>query len=303
LKDFDYHRLQKLSRPLMLISVALLLMVLVLGTVKLGARRWLRWGPISFQPSELAKIMLLIGITDYLDRRKSKLKNFNGLWPVLSMTVIFCGLIAAESDLGTPIVIIGMMMGVLYSAGTKWKHLFMIVSVVIPVIIEEILRKPYRIARFKAYIQSWWDISSTSYQLNQSILALGSGGFWGKGLAQGQMKLFYLPEPHTDFIFPIIGEELGFIGAIAVIVLFLTFAWRGFVISRNSPDFFGSLLAIGITLLIVFQAFFNMGVATGILPTKGLPLPFVSFGGTALVINLAEVGILLNISRRAVSRK
>jgi cell division protein FtsW len=172
----------------------------------------------------------------------------------------------------------------------------------VPLVAFEIFRKPYRMERLKDYLSNWCDIKSVSYQLNQSLVALGSGGFFGKGLARGQMKLMHIPEPHTDFIFPIIGEELGFIGAVSVITLFLMFAWRGLQISRHSRDLFGSLLAAGITLMILLQALINIGVSCGLLPTKGLPLPFVSFGGSALVINMAEVGILLNISKKCVKR-
>jgi len=172
----------------------------------------------------------------------------------------------------------------------------------VPIVAFEIFRKSYRMERFKAFLTNWGDIKSVSYQLDQSLVALGSGGFLGKGLAQGQMKLMHIPEPHTDFIFPIIGEELGFIGAVSVIVLFLIFAWRGLQISRQSQDLFGSLLAAGITLMILLQALINIGVSCGLLPTKGLPLPFVSFGGSALVMNMAEVGILLNISTNRVKR-
>lgn len=298
----DYHKLQKHARLLMGVGLVLLVLVLIIGTVKGGAKRWFQWGFISFQPSELGKLLLVIGLADYLDRKKSKLAQWKGLMPALVITAMFCGLIALEPDLGTPIIMVCVSLSMLYAAGARMKHIGILIGSILPLVVEEILRKPYRLRRVKDFLASWGDISSASYQLNQSLLALGSGGFLGKGLAQSQMKLMYLPEPHTDFIFPIVGEELGFVGTTFLISLFLAFAWRGWTISRESSDYFGSILALGITWLVMFQTLLNMAVASGLLPTKGLPLPFVSYGGTTLVFNLAAVGILLNISKRKVAR-
>ena len=293
----DYKEFQKIIKPALIITAVLLVMVVFIGPAKGGAKGWLRWGFFSFQPSELAKIVVVAAIADYLDRKKSRLKAMKGLWSVLFILGLFCGLIALEPDLGTPILISTVTICLLLAAGAKISNLAVIGAAILPVVVEEILRKPYRLARVKSYLASWGTINSNSYQLAQSILALGSGGFFGKGLAQGEMKLMYLPEPHTDFIFPIIGEELGFIGAIFVIMLFIIFAYRGLLIAKNSKDFFGTIFATGLTLIIVFQAIINIGVSCGMLPTKGLPLPFVSFGGSALFFNLCEVGILLNISK------
>lgn len=296
--NFKYNNFQKLARPLIISGIILLILVLFVGTVKGGARRWFQFGPISLQPSELAKLILVIGLADFLDRKKSRLKYWKGFITALFLIGIFVFLIALEPDLGTPILMVMVGLSMLFAAGSGLKKILITCLSVLPLLAIEILRKPYRLQRIKDFLLSWGDINSGSYQLTQSILALGSGGFIGKGLAQSQMKLLYLPEPHTDFIFPIIGEELGFIGTISIMGLFLIFVWRGWIISKNSKDLFGGLLALGITWFIAFQALFNMGVASGLLPTKGLPLPFVSFGGTALVFNLAGVGILLNISKR-----
>lgn len=301
LSQYDYHNLQKIALPLMIISAILLIIVLVAGTAKAGAKRWLQFGILSFQPSELAKLSMVVAICDYLDRKKSRLRYLKGLWPGILIIGIFCVLIALEPDLGTPVMMIVVGLSLMFTAGARLGHILLISMSALPFVIFEILRKPYRIERIKAYLVSLGDINAVSYQLNQSILALGSGGFFGKGLAQSKMKLLYLPEPHTDFIFPIIGEELGFIGAIAVIGLFVWLALRCWHISRSSQDLFGGLLAIGISWLIIFQALINIGVACGFFPTKGLPLPFVSFGGTALLFNMAEIGILLNISRRRIN--
>jgi len=296
--NFNYRKLQKLSRPILLLSVILLVVVLVIGSSKGGARRWLAWGPISFQPSEFAKLAAIIVIADYLDRKKSRLSKWGGLLPPLAIISLVCGLIALEPDLGTPIIISTVGLSLIFISGANLKHLSLMIAAFLGLVVAEIFRKPYRLHRVKDFIASWGDINSVSYQLNQSMLALGAGGVFGKGLAQSQMKLLYLPEPHTDFIFPIIGEELGFVGTVFVICLFLIFTWRGWRISRQSTDYFGSMVALGVTLLIAFQALVNMAVASGLVPTKGLPLPFISFGGTALVFNMAGAGILLNISKR-----
>ncbi len=295
---FDYRKLQEYSRPLTIICVALLLLVLVIGTVKSGARRWFRLGFISFQPSELAKIAMVVALADYIDRKKSRLVSLSGVVYGLVVAAVLFIPIVPEPDIGTPFVMMVVALGMLYAAGAKFSHIALIGASVIPFIAVEIIRKPYRLIRFRDYLESWGDITSGSYQLNQSLLALGSGGLIGKGLAQSQMKLLYLPEPHTDFIFPVIGEEMGLAGTLFILCLFLVFAWRGWVISRQSKDLFGSMLALGITWLITFQALLNTGVACGLFPTKGLPLPFVSFGGTSLVFYMIGVGILLNISRQ-----
>lgn len=296
--NVKYSYLQKMAKPLMFISLALLVLVLLIGTVKGGAKRWLTFGFISFQPSELAKLALVGALADYLDRKKSRLKEWKGLWPSYLIIGAFCILIALEPDLGTPILLTVVGLNLLFIGGARLWHIVLSGLSLVPFVILEILRKPYRIYRMKTFFKSWYDIDSGSYQLTQSILALGSGGFFGKGLGQSQLKMMYLPEAHTDFIFPILGEELGFLGAMFVISLFVLFAWRGFKIARNARDLFGSYLALGITFIIVFQAAINLGVASGVLPTKGLPLPFVSFGGSSLMINLISVGVLLNISRK-----
>jgi cell division protein FtsW len=294
----DYREYRKYLLPRIGLSMILLVLVLIIGPARGGARRWLNYGPLNLQPSEIAKMVMVLTLANYIDRKKSKLHTFKGLVPALCIIGMFCSVIALEPDLGTPVLMVTVGLSMLFIAGARLSHILGLFLAVLPLVVEEILRKPYRLARLKSFIVSWGDIRSVSYQLDNSIMALGSGGILGKGLAKGQMKLLYLPEAHTDFIFPIIGEELGFIGALLVIALFLLFAWRGMRIGYESKDLFGGMLAIGITLIIAFQALINMGVACGVLPTKGLPLPFVSFGGTALVIYMASVGVLLNVSAR-----
>jgi cell division protein FtsW len=211
----DYTHFQKYSKWLWIISIILLLVVLVLGRSTGGARRWLRWSFISFQPSEFAKLAVIIAIADYIDRRKSRLKNFTGMITPILMFIIPCGLIGMEPDIGTPVIITIVSLSMLFVGGARFKHMLALVSGIIPLIVLEILRKPYRLERVKHFIESWTDMDKVSYQIEQSLLALGSGGIFGKGLAKSQMKLLYLPEPHTDFIFPIIGEELGFSGQVS----------------------------------------------------------------------------------------
>jgi cell division protein FtsW len=299
LMRFDYRQLQKYSRPLTIITVTLLGLVLVIGTAKLGAKRWLSFGPLNLQPSELAKYALVIALADYIDRKKSKLKKWEGILPCLAVVAVFVIPIALEPDLGTPLIMLAVALSLLFASGASFGKLSLLGLSLLPLVAVEIYRKPYRLTRIRHFFESWGDISSTSYQLNQSILALGAGGFFGKGLGHGQMKLLHLPEAHTDFIFPVIGEELGFAGAAMVIALFAIIAWRGWRVCRHSSSYFGSLVALGITLLITYQAIFNISVACGLAPTKGLALPFVSFGGSSLLFNMAAAGILLNISRRA----
>ncbi|MBN1622618.1 MAG: putative lipid II flippase FtsW [Endomicrobiales bacterium] len=303
LSNYNYHKFQNITKIFMAVTLFLLVFVLFFGPKMGGARRWFRFGFLSFQPSELAKLVMVLSLADYLDRRKSKIKEWRGLWPAFMIISVFCGLIAIEPDLGTPILMVLVGLSLLFVAGASIWHLFIVGISSLPFIILEIFRKPYRIQRVVSFFQSWMDFNSGSYQLTQSILALGSGGVFGKGLAQSQLKIMYLPEPHTDFIFPIIGEELGFLGAIFLIVLFILFSWRGLRIAYKSRDFFGGLLAVGITWMITFQVLINLGVACGLLPTKGMPLPFVSFGGSALVFNMIGVGILLNISKRCIKIK
>lgn len=295
---WDYRALQKFARPIMIIAVVLLVAVLVVGTVKGGAKRWLRLGFLSFQPSELAKVALIVGLADYIDRRKSKLAKVKGLLPPLAMLAVLCVFIGLEPDLGTPVLMTIVTLCVLYAGGARLRHLSLAIPLMISVGVAEIIRKPYRLARMRDYLASWGDIGSASYQIQQSLLAFGNGGFFGVGLGHGVMKRNFLPEPHTDFIFPVIGEELGFLGAIFVISLFAVFVWRGMKIARACPSLFGQMLALGITWTITFQAAVNLGVATGVFPAKGLPLPFVSFGGTSLLLNMALAGIMLSISRQ-----
>jgi cell division protein FtsW len=240
---------------------------------------------------------MIIVMADFIERKKNLIGEWKGLIAPAAFLLLIIVPIAVEPDLGTPILISGVCFAVLFCAGIKIRAVFAAAGACALLTIEEIIRKPYRLARMRDYFDSVINIDAASYQVKQSLYALGSGGFLGKGLGKSEMKLMYLPEAHTDFIFPIVGEELGFIGAAAVIALFMYIFFKGIKISKNAPDVFSEYLALGITFLIVFQALINLSVATGVFPAKGLPLPFISFGGTSLIINMAAAGILVNLSQ------
>lgn len=297
LARIDYNKLQKFSRPLMVFSFSLLVLVLLIESGEI--KRWLRFGMVNFQPSEMAKICLILYIADVLDRKGSKLQDFKkGLLPILAVAGIFLILIYAEPDLGTAVILGLVVLAMLFMGGVRLSHLLSLVLASIPLLYFAVFHVAYRRERILTFINPWADAQRIGYQIVQALLALGSGGFFGKGLGASRAKLFFLPEPYTDFIFSIIGEELGFLGASLIIFLFVIIAWRGLYIATRAPNQFGNLLAAGITFLITFQAVLNISIVTACLPTKGITLPFLSYGGSSLVFSLAGVGILLNISRQ-----
>jgi len=301
--NIDYNGLQRFSRLIVVLSIGLLAFVLFSHPVG-GARRWLRMGMIGFQPSELAKLGLVLYIADLLDRRQSKIEDFKTcLLPVLIMVFVIAALIYIEPDLGSTAVVLIMCMIMLFMGGAKIYQLFFLVLSGLPLMYIAIFHVGYRRQRLLSFLNPDIDIHGIGYQLRQSLLALGSGGLLGKGLGASRAKLFYLPQPHTDFILPVIGEELGFLGVTAVIVLFVFITVRGCRIALRAPNLFGSLVACGITMLISLNALINVAVVTASVPTKGLPLPFVSFGGSSLIFSLIGVGILLNISTQGVAER
>jgi len=297
LARIDYNKLQKFSRPLMVFSFSLLVLVLLIESGEI--KRWLKFGMMSFQPSEMAKICLVLYVADVLDRKGSKILDFKkGLLPILAVAGIFLILIYAEPDLGTAVILGLVVLAMLFMGGVRLSHLLSLVLASIPLLYFAVFHVAYRRERILTFINPWADAQRIGYQIVQALLALGSGGFFGKGLGASRAKLFFLPEPYTDFIFSIIGEELGFLGASLIIFLFVIIAWRGLHIATRAPNQFGNLLAAGITFLITFQAVLNISIVTACLPTKGITLPFLSYGGSSLVFSLAGVGILLNISRQ-----
>jgi cell division protein FtsW len=296
----DYAVWRRLALPMLGLSLALLVMVLIpsLGVAAKGARRWLRLGPIAFQPTEIAKLVTVIYLAAYLARKESKLAQFSGgLLPPLIVVGLVGGLVLMEPDLGTVVVIGLVMMGMVFLAGARLTHLFALALCALPVVAVLALGPGYRRRRLLTFLAPWKDASDTGFQVTQSFLAFGSGGAFGVGLGEGKQKLFFLPEAHTDFVLALVGEELGLVGTGAIMLLFALFVIKGFRIAGRARVPFGRYLAIGITLLIGVQALINAGVVTGLLPTKGLTLPFVSYGGSSLLVSLVGVGILLSISR------
>src|SRR3989338_11706348 len=282
----DYRDLQKISKLLLLFVIVLLVLVLIpeIGRSIYGARRWFKIGPFSFQPSELAKIAMLVYVADFLSRKENKIKEFwEGFVPIILFLGVVCLLIVKQPDLGNSVLIASVVLIMMFVAGTRLLYLGLLILMTMPALYWLVFRVPYRLARIVAFLDPWEDSQGVGFQLTQSQIALGSGGFWGVGLGQSVQKLFYLPAAHTDFILSIIGEELGLMGTLAVVILFIAFIWQGARIAKRATDPFGYYLAFGIVTMLGLQAVVNIGVSIGALPTKGLPLPFISYGGSALV--------------------
>jgi cell division protein FtsW len=297
----DYRELQKWAKPIIVIAIVMLLLVLVpgIGKVSSGARRWFSLGIINFQPSEFAKIAMIVYLADFFTRKKGEVRSLvKGFLPTMFIMGLLCALIIKQPDLGNTVLVFGITLLMLFVAGGRVRHILSIFLSAIPVLVVLILAEPYRIRRIVAFLNPWEDPAGAGFQLSQSQIALGSGGFWGVGLGQSVQKLFYLPAAHTDFIFSIIGEELGFLGAVAVMILFGVFIWLGTRIIKQTTDAFGYYLCFGVLMMISIQAIVNFGVSMGALPTKGLPLPFISYGGSALIFNMAAVGLMLNVAAR-----
>lgn len=296
----DYHSLREHSLTLLFASFALLLLVHVPGIGKEagGASRWLRVGLFSFQPSELAKFALVLYLADAMARKQRQIGRFwKGLAAPLLLSLAVLVLVIVQPDLGTTILIAMVAATMFFAAGVRLRLLLALVLAALPAVYALVFSSPYRKRRIIAFINPWADPEGTGFQIIQSFIALGSGGIGGMGLAQSRQKFYYLPAAHTDFIFSIIGEELGFVGTGIVVTLFLILLVTGMNICRKAPDFYGHLLALGIVSLLTLQTLINVGVVTGSLPTKGLPLPFISFGGSSMVLNLFAVGVLMNIGK------
>ncbi len=302
---FDYHNLTRLARGLIVVAILSLVAVLVLSwndPVR-GSMRWIRLGPFSFQPSEVAKMALVIYLADFLSRRSRMLDNFKeGLLPSLVILLTVLGLVAMERNLSCVVHIAVLSTLLLFAGGVRLRHLTAMALAFILVVGASLLVSEYQRDR----IQSWWtaefDPRGKDYQVHQSMIALGSGGVTGIGLGQSRQKYYFLPDSHTDFVFSIVGEEWGFAGAGGVMFLFLIFGWRGIRIALRAPDAEGRLLATGITLLVFLYAMLNIAVAIHAVPTTGVPLPFVSYGGSSLLVGLFGTGVLLNISRKSIGQ-
>ena len=298
----DYRNLERVVMPLLVVSFVLLVLVLVppFGQSIDGTRRWFHLGPASFQPVELAKFALVLYLASFLTRRQEVVARFTeGLLPVLLVAGGMAALTLLQPDLGNSLALVILTLVLAYLAGARVQHMALIAGAALPVVIALIALKPYRWRRMVAFMNPWDDPQGSGFQIIQSFLALGSGGWLGVGLGDSKQKLFYLPEPYTDFIFAIIGEELGLLGATVIVALFALLIWRGLRIGLHAPDPFGAFLGLGLTIMLATQTIVNLGVVTGTLPTKGLPLPFISFGGSALLMTMLATGMLLNISQHA----
>ncbi|MEX1008204.1 MAG: putative lipid II flippase FtsW [Acidimicrobiia bacterium] len=298
---FDYHALRRFVRPLLIISGVLLVAVLIpgIGVHVAGSRRWVGADMFRFQPTELAKLALLLYAADLASRRARDIGDWRRVVrPVLVVLVGFGFLVMREPDLGSALVLALIVGTILVAAGTRPKHLAAIALVGVCTVTLLVIAEPYRRARLLTFLHPFADQSNAGYQISQSLIAIGSGGLTGVGLGAGRAKWNFLPNAHTDFIFAIIGEELGLLGSLLVIALFIAFATLGIRVALRAPDRFGALLAAGITMGIVGQAVINIGAVVGLLPITGIPLPFVSFGGTALVTTMFSAGILANVARQ-----
>ncbi len=294
-----YQWWKKVAYPGILISIVLLsvLMIPGIGTKVSGATRWIRAGGVSFQVSELVKIMLVIFLSHYLTKKIVCVKEFSRIFLVpLVIMMIIIGLVLCQPDFGAAVIMVTVFMLMFYLAGSRIVYLAGFVAAVIPVAVVLVIHESYRMQRLMSFLNPWEDPTRTGFQIIQSFISFGSGGAFGVGLGSGMQKLFYLPEPHTDFILSVIAEEGGFVGVAIVLVLFGVLIVRGFMISFACSDLFGMLLASGLTTVIALEAFINMAAVMGLIPTKGLVLPFLSYGGTSLMMCMATVGILLNIS-------
>jgi cell division protein FtsW len=292
---------QRLALPLLLLSAALLVLVLLpsIGTTVNGARRWLRLSGWSVQPSELAKLAVICYLARYLSAHADRIAEFRrGVLPPLIICGALVMLVLAEPDFGTASVIAILTLLLLFVGQVRLSHLGALALAALPAAALLIASSPYRRQRFLAFLHPWDNAQTSGFQIVQSFLAMGRGGVEGLGLGESRQKLFFLPEPHTDFIFSVIGEELGLIGTVIVLALFMIFFWRGLVIAQRAEEPFLRYLAVGITAMIGVQGLLHMAVVIGLLPTKGLTLPLLSYGGSSLVVDLAAVGILLAICRQ-----
>lgn len=294
-----YLTLRRWAYPCLAVVFVLLVLVLIpgIGTRAGGAQRWLRLPLFSLQPGELAKVSIAIYLAHSLAKKRDKVKSFSvGFLPHCCVTGLVALLILVQPDFGSTVALAVILLALLFAAGTRLSYILGSVLAAVPIAIWQITSRSYRMDRIRAFLDPWTYRKEEGYQITESLLAIGSGGFSGLGLGEGRHKLFYLPEAHTDFIFSIIGEELGLIGTLAVIALFAVVIWRGIRIALNAADPFGAYLALGLTVLLAFQSIGNMAVTMGLMPTKGMTLPFISYGGSSLVVNLMAVGILLSIS-------
>lgn len=298
-----YRVYAKLAPPIVGISILLLALIFTpLGTGTKGATRWLDFGLFTIMPGEVAKLAAIIFTSAYLSKNAKRILSFTqGILPLITLTVIYFGLVIAQPNLSTAITISAIIIGIMFVAGLQWRYLIGIGAMGVLGVIGLIFTDEdgYRMRRITSFLDPFQDPLGSGYQVIQSLLALGSGGLFGVGLGKSIQKTLYLPEPQNDFIFAIIGEELGFIGALLLILCYIILIWRGVHIAINAPELFGMLLASGITIMLAVQVMLNIAVVTSSMPPTGITLPFVSWGGNALLLFMGSMGILINISRHS----
>lgn len=299
--SFDYRRFKGLAKPGIILSIVLLLLIFTpLGVTVNGATRWIGVGPITIMPGELAKLAAIVFVAWYLSEDQNRIKSLKyGILPMIGVMAVLAGLIIKQPNLSTAITVCGIIVAMMLVAGMKWRYFFGAAGVGFAGIMSIVLfmKDSYWYTRLTAFTNPFADPLDTGYQAVQSLLALGSGGLFGVGLGKSVQKNLYLPEPQNDFILAIIGEELGFVGVICVMIVYCLFLWRGIHIAINAPDQFGMMLASGIVLMVAIQVILNIAVVTSSMPATGINLPFISYGGNALLIFMFSVGVLLNISR------
>ncbi len=291
---------QRLVIALVVVCLLLLGMTLIPGVGRManGSRRWLRLGILSFQPSELAKLGLVVYMSYFIAKKGERIRDFmNGLVPAYVVSAVFLGVVILQPDFGAGMTLAAVVGIMLFAGGANLLHLAGTALAALPIVFFAVAGSAYRLRRIFAFLDPWGDPHGSGHQIIQSFLAFGSGGLLGRGLGEGRQKLLFLPERHSDFIYAVIGEELGLLGALSVLALFLILLWRGVRTALASGETFSRMLALGITLLACMQGMINMAVVTGLLPTKGIALPLVSYGGSSLMVTMAALGVLLNISR------
>jgi cell division protein FtsW len=297
-RHVPYRAYRPLAYPLLAIALALLVAVLVSpwAVTAGGASRWLRLGPVQFQPSELARFALIVYMAYSLEKKADRIKDFSiGFMPHVVVMGVLAALVLKQPDFGSAAILAFLAWLMMFIGGGRLTYLIGSSGVLLLLGWYYITSSEYRRRRWEGYWDPWQFSADQGYQATHSLMAFGSGGWWGAGIGKSHQKLFYLPEPHTDFIFAVIGEELGTMGVLLIVLLYLLIVWKGIGIARRAPDLFGCYLAIGLTAALGLQVCINMGVTLALLPPKGLTLPFVSYGGTSLVLNMAIIGILMNI--------
>ena len=302
--NFDYRKYAKLSPWMIGVTLFLLILTALVGFELNGAKRWLGTSSFSFQPSEILKITLILFLAYIMSKNYRKMGTFLlGFILPIAITGSFALILYFQPHMSCALIIVAVTAIMMVLAGTKLRYFFAAVGAVVPILVYIVMTKEYILTRFLTFLDPFADTSDSGYQVIQSLYAIGSGGLFGRGIGRSLQKYLYLPEPYNDFILSILAEELGFVGVAAVIFLFGLLIWRGFRVANNAPDRFGSLVAAGITSLIAVQVVINIAVVTSSMPVTGMPLPFFSYGGTSLVFLMADMGILLNISRYATYEK